>query len=185
MNCKIRILATKEIVYANKQFDIKERKCHYYKSDDLDEEFEKGTFEEIIPTPFELFGIECGKGWHDLLLPIFSYIDEYNQDKDEDNKLIPFQIKEKFGGLRVYMNFYTDELNKLIKEAEDEAYKTCELCGSKENVGMTCEGWLTTECHECMKKWCVEHERPHRWKSNSNNKIYWIYPNKEDELFEK
>ena len=70
MNCKIRILATKEIVYANKQFDIKERKCHYYKSDDLDEEFEKGSFEEIIPTPFELFGIECGKGWIPLIKPI-------------------------------------------------------------------------------------------------------------------
>ena len=40
MNCKIRILATKEIVYANKQFDIKERKYHYYKSDDLDKLFE-------------------------------------------------------------------------------------------------------------------------------------------------
>lgn len=40
MNCKIRILVTKEIVYTNKQFDIKERKCHYYKSDDLYEEFE-------------------------------------------------------------------------------------------------------------------------------------------------
>lgn len=140
---------------------------------------------DIIPwEPFELFGIECGKGWHELLKPIFAYIEEYNKNKTEEERLVPCQIKEKFAELRVYMNFYTPELEKLIEEAEKEAENTCELCGSKKDVGMACEGWLTVECHDCMKKWCKENERPHRWRRNEDKKIYWVNPDREDELFE-
>ena len=30
---------------------------------------------EKIPTPWELFHIECGKGWESLYKPIFEYIE--------------------------------------------------------------------------------------------------------------
>lgn len=156
----------------------------YFKDNELTEPIDKNTFDVIPWEPFELFGIECGKGWHELLKPIFKYIEKYNEGKDEEHRMEIFQIKEKFGGLCVYLNFYNDEVQKLIDIAEEEASNTCELCGSKENVGMAYEGWLTTECHNCMKKWCEEHERPHRWRKNSDGKIYWVNPNGEDELFE-
>lgn len=184
MKNKIQILKTKEIVCVYKEYD-RENKCmHYYSDETKTKEFEKGTFIEIIPTPFELFGVECRKGWNDILKPIFEYIENYNRDKPDDKKLIPFQIKEKWSSLCVYMNFYTDELRELIRKAENEAENTCELCGSKENVGKAYEGWITTECHECMKKWCVENERPHRWRSNKDKKIYWLLPDADDELVE-
>jgi hypothetical protein len=44
---------------------------------------------------------------------------------------------------------------------------------------------LTTECHDCVKKWCKEHERPKRWRRNDDNKVYWVNPDGEDELLKK
>ena len=113
-----------------------------------------------------------------------SDVEEYNKDKAEDKRMEICQIKEKRGWLCVYLNFYTPEVNKIINTAEKEASQTCELCGSKKDVGMTCEGWITTECHDCMKKCCQKNEKPHRWKRNSDGKIYWVQPDKDDELFE-
>ena len=75
--------------------------------------------ENKIPTPIELFGIECGKGWYKLIEPIIKYIEEYNQDKKEEDKIKIIQIKEKFGELRFYTNFGTEELHKMIEEAEE------------------------------------------------------------------
>lgn len=157
----------------------------YYKDKEMTQELNKDDFDIIPWEPFELFGLECGKGWHELLKPIFDYIEEYNKDKTEEDRMEICQIKEKFGELRVYLNFYNEEVQKLIDAAEDEANNTCELCGSKENVGLAYEGWLTTECHDCMKKWCQKNERSHRWRKNSDGKIYWINPDTEDELFEE
>lgn len=142
---------------------------------------------ETLKWPYELFGVECGKGWYKLLDPIFEYVEKYNNEvaKGEEEKITFLQIKEKFGGLRVYTNFVTDELRELIDKAEDESYKTCEICGSVEDVGTAYEGWLVTECHSCMKEWVIKNERPHRWRRNSDGNIYWIYPDKDDELFNK
>ena len=72
--------------------------------------------EEKLLSPYELFGVECGEGWHELLKPVFDYIENYNKDKSDENKIIVEQVKEKFGTLRFYCSFYTDELEKLIEE---------------------------------------------------------------------
>jgi hypothetical protein len=39
------------------------------------------------------------------------------------------QVKEKFGGLRFYMNHSTEEIRRAIHEAEKESLMTCETCG--------------------------------------------------------
>lgn len=127
---------------------------------------------EKIKTPFELFNVECGKGWFDLLRPIFEYIERYNKDEKNKEKIEVLQVKEKFGGLRFYTNFQTNELSKLIEEAEFKADNTCELCGSTEKVGKTL-GWITTCCEECAKKIA---------KNNYSEYIRWIPNNKEEGL---
>lgn len=129
--------------------------------------------EKKYDTPFELFGVECGSGWNDLLKPIFSYIEKYNESiENDDGKIEIHQVKEKFGTLRFYCNFVTDELRKIIYDAEYESSKTCELCGSKDNVGHTI-GWITTCCNECAKKMSIKH--PVRWKPNNcQNDVKWI-----------
>lgn len=102
----------------------------------------------IDNTPFILFGFEHGAGWYDIIDKLSEKI--YNFDV----KVI--QVKEKFGGLRYYVDVYEDketakEIYKWIHEAEDESYITCELCGAK-NATQTRGGWIRTLCGACMKE---------------------------------
>jgi len=91
------------------------------------------------------WGFETGDGWFDII---------YNLSK-KISKIAPqceaAQVKEKFGSLRFYTDNSTDEVEKLIDEAEKESYKTCEFCGSKEDVFQT-EGWISTICIKCNKE---------------------------------
>lgn len=119
--------------------------------------------EDNFLSPYKLFGVECGDGWKDILAPIFEYIENYNKNKSEDDKIIIEQVKEKFGTLRFYCSFYTDELENLINDAEKKSDITCELCGSTDNVGKT-GGWITTMCYNCAKKNA----------KNSKNGIIWF-----------
>lgn len=113
-------------------------------------------------TPYNLFGIEVNIGWYKIIsnaLINISKIDKYQT-------VMIDQIKEKFGGLRIYysLNYEKqslleqDEINNLykqidniIKNAEHEAYKTCERCGSIENVES--KGiYILTLCNSCRQK---------------------------------
>ena len=176
-----------ERVKAYKDFDKETRTVTFYLDDkkmfpiDKDED----GFTEYIPTPYELFGIECGDGWKGLIEPIMEYINNYNKDKKEEDKIIIFQIKEKFGGLRFYVDHGNEELHDMIDKAEEESYKVCEFCGSKEDVGQTANGWITTLCHNCVKKIAQEKEVPIRWRRNIDKKLYIVKFNEDDELIEK
>ena len=127
-----------------------------------------------IPHPFELFGVECHKGWFDLLKPIFEYVQDYNKDKTEEEQIRFLQIKEKCGSLNVYTNFVTPKLSKLIEEAEIKSDEVCEECGSTNDVGKRLNGWITTMCLDCVKKEANEKNYPQLWERNSNDKRYWI-----------
>ena len=99
--------------------------------------------------PYELFGIECGDGWKNLYQPIIDYIIDYNKDKKDEDKIEIWQIKEKFGGLRVYLNKSTEELDKMIEEAEKESYHTCEECGKHINKAIVEHHWIYAMCRQC------------------------------------
>lgn len=58
------------------------------------------------------------------------------------------QIKEKFGGLRLYMTSGTDEIFDLIEEYEDKSYHICEDCGS-DQATQNEVGWVRTLCDPC------------------------------------
>ena len=120
--------------------------------------------------PIELFGVECGIGWKNLYEPIIEWIKNYNSNKPKEEQIEIHQIKEKFGGLRFYCNFYTDELKEMIHNAEKESFRTCEFCGTKENVGHTISGWYTTCCEQCVTDMSVKNKREYRWQ-NINNSV--------------
>jgi hypothetical protein len=94
------------------------------------------------------FGFECGDGW-------FRLIDQLSADitaLDEKNgtQTIAVQVKEKFGGLRFYIEGGSDAVIDLIDAAEDESFRTCETCG---RPGMLRDwGWLATLCAKCWDK---------------------------------
>lgn len=169
---KVKVKKTGNIIYCKKSYNKEKQEISYYNIENENEVYSRAEVETIAETPYELFGVECGKGWENLLKPIFDYINEYNLDKDDYNKIIPVQIKEKFGGLRVYTNFETSTLAKLIHQAEEESYNTCEVCGSKDNVGHTFKGWIRTICLNCIKKECEENDRKTYWKNSSTEEIH-------------
>jgi len=94
---------------------------------------------------------ECGKGWSPLINKAVKLIQEEVSTWPDAQYFQITQIKEKFGGLRIYLSGYNDVLESIIKEACDEAWKTCELCGEPGVLGE--EGrWLQTLCEKCRKE---------------------------------
>lgn len=92
-------------------------------------------------------GIAVGDGWYDLIRRLCEDIMAMNPPE----QFKALQVKEKFGTLRFYAAGGTPEISKRIIAAEWESSKTCESCGSKENV--TSEGaWVTTLCGKCRAR---------------------------------
>jgi hypothetical protein len=80
-----------------------------------------------------------GKGWGSLINEVFDFI--------EQNKISQkvIQVKEKFGGLRIYTD-YNEELDKKIIEVCKRSFTICEECGSP---GQLRGGsWYRTLCPE-------------------------------------
>lgn len=103
------------------------------------------------------FGFECGRGWYPVIYEAFDKIQKYlnnwkNWKLRKDFRVV--QVKEKFGGLRIYCNFDTDYIDNIINEACRIAYETCENCGTKDNnvSTRTVYGWMTTLCEPCANK---------------------------------
>ena len=74
-------------------------------------------------------------------------LDEAKAKLDEETLKVPIasQIKEKFGGLRFYVQAATPEHYNYISFAESMSYRTCEECGSP---GQTYhQGWYRTLCN--------------------------------------
>ena len=130
---------------------------------------------EHIPTPMELFGVECGKGWYKLIEPVVAYIEEYNKNRPDEEKIAILQIKEKYAELRIYVSYGTDELYDMISDAEDKSHNICEVCGAEENVGLKISGWYMTMCQDCAKEMAKNKEYPIVWERNSDGKTYRIY----------
>ena len=61
------------------------------------------------------------------------------------------QVKEKFGGLRFYINDANDEVFDVIDEYEVDSYTICEVCGEK-GKERTDIGWIRTLCETHYNK---------------------------------
>ncbi len=114
------------------------------------------------------WGIECNDGWYELLssicwrifqheeniserIAVRNKFDTPNDQSDLDYVPVKFdQIKEKFGGLRIYYSGGDDYVEGIISMAEEYSYKVCEVCGNsgKPNKG----GWISTLCNSCRNK---------------------------------
>lgn len=103
------------------------------------------------------FGFECGEGWYSIIEEAFDKIEETIEKMPKKEKKIfkqsfeILQIKQKLGGLRIYVNMYTDEIIKAIADAEEKAEKTCEICGNPGKI-RELNYWLFTNCDDCYNK---------------------------------
>lgn len=111
------------------------------------------------------WGCDCGDGWYDILSSLCFSIKqhednirwntEYKQTKDATYKSdycpVKFdQIKEKYGGLRVYFTGGDDYIEGLVSMAESFSYKICEVCGERGKPNK--DGWISTLCDKCRNK---------------------------------
>ena len=107
----------------------------------------------------------CGDGWKEIIR---------NTDKklkyiDPEYKIA--QIKEKFGGLRYYFDnsfeSYDDVrreiMDDVVRAAEYEASRTCELCGANkasDKVGIRAHKFFYFGyCESCADKYIAEAEK--------------------------
>ena len=90
-------------------------------------------------TSCDFFDVQVG--WYPLIKNLIDELINLGWDKQVT------QVKEKFGGLRFYINGGSDEIYNKITEAEKLSHETCELCGEKGEL-RTKIRWFTTLCDE-------------------------------------
>ena len=94
------------------------------------------------------WGFECGDGWYSIIDTLCRLIQHYTEDHP-DVLVEAVQVKEKYGGLRFYINGGDDYVDGLIVFAEAMSYLICEQCGSTDGVTQT-KGWIYTLCRQCL-----------------------------------
>lgn len=81
-----------------------------------------------------------GSGWSILINEVFDVLETIKGTV----KIV--QVKEKFGGLRIYTDVLNKELDTVIQKVGRESFTICEECG---NVGKLRDGgWYRTLCDE-------------------------------------
>ena len=91
------------------------------------------------------FGFMCSDGWFDII---------YNLSKEIvaiDPEVEAVEVKEKWGGLRFYVNPTKREVFDAIDKAEELSYKTCEECGKKGKLRDKLP-WILTLCDKCYEE---------------------------------
>lgn len=82
-----------------------------------------------------------GAGWASLINEVF---DSFENIKGQI-KII--QVKEKWGGLRIYTDYQNVELDIVIKDVENRSFEVCGVCGKAGKL-RNCNGWYRTLCDE-------------------------------------
>ena len=91
-------------------------------------------------------GVSYPDGWYDILDKLLTDIGEVVK-KDAIEEFSIVQIKEKFGGLRVYCHASNEEIENLIREAEREVSQVCCICGTIENLEEGGWGYIKCKVH--------------------------------------
>jgi hypothetical protein len=77
-------------------------------------------------------GLTHDDGWFDILRRLCEDLEPLVADFEHEAggpKFEVLQVKEKFGGLRFYVNDANDAIRQRIVTAIQESFHTCELCG--------------------------------------------------------
>lgn len=129
------------------------------------------------------WGFECGDGWYDIIDVLCRQIQHHVEHlvtrqsyqvlrgdlkqedavPEEDLQVVAAQVKEKFGGLRFYIDGGDDEVRGMVAMAESMSYRICEDCGGRGTLRKG--GWHRTMCDPCHETW--DARRAERWKQGS------------------
>jgi hypothetical protein len=81
-----------------------------------------------------------GEGWANLINIVFDKVQTYTPG------IIIHQVKEKWGGLRIYCGPCPDDFDKFLIEIEKKSFTMCESCGKAGQLRSG--GWYRTLCDE-------------------------------------
>jgi hypothetical protein len=99
------------------------------------------------PVFANLSRFSCRDGWFNILDSLGAMARHRGPDPLYVELPTALQVKEKFGGLRIYLSSVDPYFDGLVAMAETLSARTCEVCG---NVGESCtvNGWRQTLCEE-------------------------------------
>jgi hypothetical protein len=101
------------------------------------------------------YGIACGDGWYALIDTmcgnIKNQMENANRNKPEEEHVVceATQVKEKWGGLRFYVQGSDDFIDGIIDLAESMSYRICSQCGNASMPNEKKRGWIYTLCDNC------------------------------------
>jgi len=96
------------------------------------------------------FGFECDPGWYSLIKECLERIDTQLRKEKASSALL--QVKEKFGGLRVYLSSCSEDVDRIVREYEILASHVCEVCGEFYTTKLREKNrWFKTLCDKCAK----------------------------------
>jgi hypothetical protein len=92
-------------------------------------------------------GLHHDDGWFDILWRLCEDLEplvaEFEQETGSQFEVL--QVKEKFGGLRFYVNCRrNDAIRQRILAAIEESFHTCEICGQPGKLRE--DSWIKTLC---------------------------------------
>jgi hypothetical protein len=85
-------------------------------------------FKPMFPDPTRP-NVTFPLGWESLVTEALTKL-AGNRNYDKDLQIL--QIKDKFGGLRIYTNFTNERIGEIISAAELLSSRTCIECGATE-----------------------------------------------------
>jgi hypothetical protein len=94
---------------------------------------------------------EISDGWFDLVYRLSGKLEKLitqyeRENKEGDDVPHAVQVKQKYGGLVLYMSSYVKGMDELIQATEKESYNVCEVCGRRGKIRNG--GWIQTLCEE-------------------------------------
>lgn len=94
------------------------------------------------------WGIDVEDGWFDIIDSACYQIAQHENNlklrKQQYEPIVFDQVKQKFGGLRIYYSGGDEYVRGIISMAEQTSYKTCEVCGNKGRANKN--GYIKTVC---------------------------------------
>lgn len=90
-------------------------------------------------------GLAVGNGWFNIIDLLCAGLQSVTDGGGP--QVVAVQIKQKFGGLRFYVDTHSRAQGVLIEQAERMAERTCEMCGAPgEQISL--DGWVVVTCPE-------------------------------------
>lgn len=120
------------------------------------------------------------RGWNiafgDMFLKEFG---EAVKEAGLERTLRIYQMKEKYGSMRCYINKGTEKMYRIIDKYEHISENVCIACG-KPDVPVINDGWISPWCFDCWRKnykgrekWLIGHKEG--YEPIADNEIWKMY----------